>query len=91
MRTHRIAGLLVVVGLGVVGSGFDGSRPNLAERIQRLEDQLGEALDRAEQAEAEAESLAVELDEVLETLAVEQEHREQAEKALADCREGKGS
>jgi hypothetical protein len=88
MRSNRVGTLLLVVALGVLGLGlgFDFDRPSIADRLLRLELELGAALDERDEARAEAEALAVEVEELVETLAVEQMHLEEAEAELAKCK-----
>jgi hypothetical protein len=47
--------------------------------------ELEAAQDERDAAIFKAEALAVEVEELLATLEVEQDHREQAERKLADC------
>jgi septal ring factor EnvC (AmiA/AmiB activator) len=80
---------VAVVGLVVLGIlGADTYRPS--PRVMQLEmeiEGLQDELDAARDELAEVETMLAEAEATLE---VEQQHREQAEQALADCLEGPG-
>jgi type VI protein secretion system component VasK len=87
IRARSLA-LAAVAGVALVVIGFDAYRPS--PRVVQLELEIEGLRDELDAAQEELAEVEVMLAEAEATLEVEQQHREDAEAALAGCLEGRG-